>query len=114
MEVLGIDIGGSGIKGAPVDVARGVLVRERLRVLTPQPFDATGGRQRRGGSGAPVELAGRNRLRISRRRAARRQVVGGQRRSGVDRRRCPGAVERSDGLPGRGHQRRRWTFTAES
>ena len=37
MEVLGIDIGGSGIKGAPVDVARGVLVGERLRVLTPQP-----------------------------------------------------------------------------
>lgn len=37
MEVLGIDIGGSGIKGAPVDVARGVLVGERLRVLMPQP-----------------------------------------------------------------------------
>ncbi len=37
MEVLGIDIGGSGIKGAPVDVARGVLVGERFRVVTPQP-----------------------------------------------------------------------------
>ena len=37
MEVLGIDIGGSGIKGAPVDVTRGVLVGERFRVVTPQP-----------------------------------------------------------------------------
>jgi len=37
MEALGIDIGGSGIKGAPVDVARGRLTRERLRVPTPSP-----------------------------------------------------------------------------
>lgn len=35
--VLGIDVGGSGIKGAPVDVARGVLVAPRKRVRTPQP-----------------------------------------------------------------------------
>ena len=37
MEILGIDIGGSGIKGAPVDVERGVLVADRLRIPTPQP-----------------------------------------------------------------------------
>ncbi len=35
--ILGIDIGGSGIKGAPVDVERGVLVAERQRIPTPQP-----------------------------------------------------------------------------
>ncbi len=35
--VLGIDIGGSGIKGAPVDVEKGVLVADRLRIPTPQP-----------------------------------------------------------------------------
>ena len=35
--VLGIDIGGSGIKGAPVDVDRGVLLAERLRIPTPSP-----------------------------------------------------------------------------
>ncbi|MCP3963027.1 MAG: ROK family protein [bacterium] len=35
--VMGIDIGGSGIKGAPVDVERGVLLEERLRIPTPQP-----------------------------------------------------------------------------
>lgn len=35
MAVLGIDIGGSGIKGAPVDVACGALLRDRFRVPTP-------------------------------------------------------------------------------
>lgn len=34
---FGIDIGGTGIKGAVVDVATGKLVTERQRVLTPQP-----------------------------------------------------------------------------
>lgn len=37
MTVLGIDIGGSGIKGAPVDVLQGVLVADRLRIPTPRP-----------------------------------------------------------------------------
>lgn len=37
MEILGIDIGGSGIKGAPVDVEKGVLLAERQRLDTPQP-----------------------------------------------------------------------------
>jgi polyphosphate glucokinase len=35
--VLGIDIGGSGIKGAPVDITSGTLSAERLRIPTPQP-----------------------------------------------------------------------------
>ncbi len=44
MEVLGIDIGGSGIKGAPVDVGKGVLTHERFRIPTPEPStpDAVG------------------------------------------------------------------------
>ncbi len=37
MKVLGIDIGGSGIKGAVVDAKRGVLKTDRLRLLTPRP-----------------------------------------------------------------------------
>ena len=37
MTVLGIDIGGSGIKAAPVDLATGKLAAERLRIPTPQP-----------------------------------------------------------------------------
>lgn len=36
MQVLGIDIGGSGIKGAPVDVENGVLLAERFRIPTPE------------------------------------------------------------------------------
>ncbi|GAA5784457.1 polyphosphate glucokinase [Chitiniphilus shinanonensis] len=35
--VLGIDIGGSGIKGAPVNVETGELLGERVRLDTPQP-----------------------------------------------------------------------------
>ena len=37
MHVLGIDIGGTGIKAAPVDVATGKLLDERQKVATPQP-----------------------------------------------------------------------------
>ena len=37
MEILGIDIGGSGIKGAIVDTATGELKSERIRLVTPQP-----------------------------------------------------------------------------
>ena len=37
MEVLGIDIGGSGIKGAPVDTDMGTLLAQRYRLLTPTP-----------------------------------------------------------------------------
>ncbi|WP_432824381.1 polyphosphate--glucose phosphotransferase [Dactylosporangium sp. CA-092794] len=39
MVVLGIDIGGSGIKGAPVDPATGMFTAERVRIETPQPAD---------------------------------------------------------------------------
>ncbi|GAA0357766.1 ROK family protein [Actinoallomurus spadix] len=35
MEILGVDIGGSGIKGAPVDVDKGEFTRDRLRLPTP-------------------------------------------------------------------------------
>ena len=35
--VFGVDIGGSGIKGAPVDLVRGTLAQERHKVLTPRP-----------------------------------------------------------------------------
>ncbi len=37
MEILGIDIGGSGVKGAIVNTRTGELVSERLRIPTPQP-----------------------------------------------------------------------------
>lgn len=37
MIVLGVDIGGTGIKGAPVDTERGELTADRFRIETPQP-----------------------------------------------------------------------------
>lgn len=37
MQVFGLDIGGSGIKGAPVDIGTGTLLTERFRIPTPQP-----------------------------------------------------------------------------
>lgn len=37
MQILGLDIGGSGIKGAIVDVASGALVTPRHRIPTPNP-----------------------------------------------------------------------------
>jgi hypothetical protein len=37
-KVLGIDVGGSGIKGAPVDLEVGDFAEPRLRIPTPQIF----------------------------------------------------------------------------
>jgi polyphosphate glucokinase len=37
VEILGIDIGGSGIKGATVDLKKGKLTANRVRIATPQP-----------------------------------------------------------------------------
>src|SRR5690554_6152925 len=39
MEILGIDIGGSGIKGAPVDITTGELLTDRYRIPTPTPSE---------------------------------------------------------------------------
>ncbi|WP_026240132.1 polyphosphate--glucose phosphotransferase [Parafrankia discariae] len=39
MRVFGVDIGGTGIKGAPVDIEDGTLAAPRFRVPTPQPAD---------------------------------------------------------------------------
>lgn len=36
MKALGIDIGGSGIKGAPVNIKTGKLLAERMRIPTPK------------------------------------------------------------------------------
>ncbi|MFI5616494.1 polyphosphate--glucose phosphotransferase [Streptomyces sp. NPDC051567] len=44
MQIFGVDIGGSGIKGAPVDLEpdRGELAQERHKVATPQPATPDG------------------------------------------------------------------------
>lgn len=42
MRVLGIDVGGSGVKAAIVDTRRGKLVSERYRIKTPHPATPKG------------------------------------------------------------------------
>ncbi|MET9957713.1 polyphosphate--glucose phosphotransferase [Streptomyces sp. NPDC006326] len=42
MQIFGVDIGGTGIKGAPVDLDRGELAQERHKVLTPHPATPDG------------------------------------------------------------------------
>ncbi|MEU6208965.1 polyphosphate--glucose phosphotransferase [Streptomyces sp. JL4002] len=42
MQIFGVDIGGTGIKGAPVDLERGDLAQERHKVPTPHPATPDG------------------------------------------------------------------------
>lgn len=42
MGTLGIDVGGSGVKGAIVDTSSGELLSERIRIPTPQPATPEG------------------------------------------------------------------------
>ena len=37
MNILGIDVGGSGIKGGIVNTVNGELISERIRIQTPKP-----------------------------------------------------------------------------
>jgi polyphosphate glucokinase len=39
MQVLGVDIGGTGIKAAPVDMTTGALAAERVKLATPHPAE---------------------------------------------------------------------------
>jgi polyphosphate glucokinase len=61
--VVGVDIGGTGIKAAPVNIANGHLVGERVRLYTPSPAtpqavaDAVGEILRQIGVDGPVGLA---------------------------------------------------------
>ena len=41
MQILGIDIGGSGIKGSLVDVGSGKLTSESIRIKTPLLLPST-------------------------------------------------------------------------
>src|SRR5205809_1816477 len=39
MKALGIDMGGSALKGAAVDTKTGRLLAERMRIATPEPLN---------------------------------------------------------------------------
>ena len=60
---VGIDVGGTGIKDAPVDIATGQLVGERVRLATPSPAtpqavaDAVGVVLQQVGVAGPIGLA---------------------------------------------------------
>ena len=70
---IGVDVGGSGIKAAVVDVDEGRLVSLRLRVATPNPVDARGGhRVDRAARQAPGEGRRPRAVDARRRRPARR------------------------------------------
>jgi polyphosphate glucokinase len=62
MKALGIDIGGSAVKGAPVDTDTGRLLAERCRIATPEALSparmagAIGEIVRRFGWGGPVGI----------------------------------------------------------
>ena len=115
---IGVDVGGSGIKAAAVDLDTGELVSPRHRVPTPQPsapaavdrLDRAHGPQDRGRGDPRPRRAGRRRLPGDRHR--RRHQERRQRRSGLGRlRRRPraGARARPAGPPRqrRGRRRRR-------
>ena len=106
---FGIDFGGSGIKGAPVDLSTGEFAAERTRVETPARRQAARrrqGRRRAGGAGRSGRLAGRHHG-AGRRGAGRREVGGEHRRVVVGHRR--GDDVRRPPAPGRhrGQRRRR-------
>ncbi len=84
-QAYGIDIGGTGIKGAIVDTSTGQLVTARKRILTPQPAtpDAVAAVVAELLADAKWQgLVGRD---VSRRHQARRGQVGGERRQELDR-----------------------------
>ena len=51
---FGVDIGGSGIKGAPVDLVAGTFAAERTRIPTPRPSTPHAVADRRRGRGGLV------------------------------------------------------------
>jgi hypothetical protein len=64
MDVFGIDVGGSGIKGAPVDTETGTLPGAHPR-KDPQACDTRGHRRDDGGCGQEIRLGRPGRVRLS-------------------------------------------------
>ena len=85
MEMIGIDVGGSGIKAAIVESTTGELVTPRVRVETPQPATPKAVAKATAGVVADLAARARSRRRLPRGRARRRDPDGGQRGSVLDR-----------------------------
>ena len=56
MDILGIDIGGGGIKGAVVDAETGELLTKRRRIPDAGPVNAAGCDRCGGGACPPFQL----------------------------------------------------------
>ena len=96
---FGIDIGGSGIKGCPVDLDAGDLRGRTRPHADPLTLDA-GGRRRRGGTrscraSARSRAPAADRRHLPRRHPARRGPHGRERRQDLDRHRRRGAAARA-------------------
>ena len=84
---MGIDVGGSGIKGAVVDPATGELLTPRIRVATPTPATPKAVARAAARLVAARRVVGPSRLHRPRRGTARRGAHRGQHRPGLGRHR---------------------------
>ena len=106
--VLGIDIGGTGIKGAPVDIATGQLLADRHRILTPHPATPDAVSEVVGELAKFFDWTRTGGRHVPRGDEGRRRAHRGERRPDVDRHRCRGDVQRGDRRArDRGERRRR-------
>ncbi len=105
--VLGIDIGGTGIKGAPVDTRSGQLLADRHRILTPHPATPDAVTEVVARAGEVLRLDRTHRCHVPRGGEGRRRPHRGQRRPGVDRHRRRRQVLEGDRRRGHGRERRR-------
>lgn len=55
-QAFGVDIGGSGIKAAPVDLTKGDFAEPRLKILTPE-VSTSGRGQNRQAAARPLRSA---------------------------------------------------------
>ena len=85
MKALGIDIGGTGIKGAVVDTKKGHLITDRLRLLTPEPATPEAVAATVASVARHFEWDGPDRVHVPRRGEGRPRPHRGQPRQGLDR-----------------------------
>ena len=102
MEILGIDIGASGVKGAPVDTRTGDMTAERLRTPTPEGAEPEAVSQVVAELVRHFSWSGPHRVRLSGRGAARPGAHRGQYLQELGWRVRHRAVPAGRGTPGHG------------
>ncbi len=100
MDILGIDIGGSGIKGAPVSTETGQMLALRQRIPTPIPPRPEPIAEVVAQIVKSFELEGPRWLRLSGGHPQRRRLYRGECLKEMDRHRCSRPVRRRHRLPG--------------